>query len=345
MHSVSRGFPGLAAVLIPGLAAAAEGPGSYAAYQSSTYLRFLDPAASGAVVPHLNLSFGGAAGAAVMDTGSTGIAVSADAIPNRSALPSQGSASLTYSSSGRIMQGTWVVTPVTIAGADGASVTTSPIPVIAVTGIACLPAARNCTPQAHPAGVAMIGVGFGREYDHQASGTPDKNPFLHVAAEPGEAVRHGYVVTSEGVHVGLTAEDTAGGFSFVKLTADRQWHDWSGAPACITVGDAAPACGKLLVDTGVTGMFLTVPADRLGGGGGLAAGTRIGVRPGPESDASAAGYGFAVGDAADPLAPDRVTLSGIGTRPTFVNTGVHLLNGFDYLFDADGGWVGFRRKE
>jgi hypothetical protein len=29
-------------------------------------------------------------------------------------------------------------------------------------------------------------------------------------------------------------------------------------------------------------------------------------------------------------------------RPPFVNTSVNFLNGFDYLYDADGGFVGFR---
>ena len=49
-----------------------------------------------------------------MDTGSTGIVVSADKIPNIDRLPSLGPGRLTYSSSGRIMIGRWVVTPVTI---------------------------------------------------------------------------------------------------------------------------------------------------------------------------------------------------------------------------------------
>ncbi len=34
--------------------------------------------------------------------------------------------------------------------------------------------------------------------------------------------------------------------------------------------------------------------------------------------------------------------SSVGLRPPFVNTSVHFLNGFDYLYDADGGFVGFR---
>jgi hypothetical protein len=337
------GWLGPAALL---LAAAGQPPDSHAGYSASTYIRFLDPPARGsprATIPHLLLSFGGAPRAAVMDTGSTGIVVSADAIPDIASLPSRGPASLAYSSSGRIMRGTLVVTAVTIAGADGASITTAPIAVLAVTRMDCQRTARDCKPRARPPHVAMIGVGFGREHDHQSIGTPDKNPFLTVATTPQDRVRRGYVITAEGVHVGLTAEDTAGGFSFVKLMPDPRWPDWQAAPACITVGDTAPACGRLLADTGVSGMYLTVPADRLGASG-VANGTGIAIRLGPQNDPQALGYRFVVGDIANPLAPGKVTLSGIGLRSTFVNTGFHLLNGFDYLYDADGGRVGFRPK-
>ena len=55
-----------------------------------------------------------------------------------------------------------------------------------------------------------------------------------------------------------------------------------------------------------------------------------------------ASYSFRVGDCRDPLAPSRLTLVGHGDRPTFVNTSLHLFNGFDYLFDADKGVVGYR---
>jgi hypothetical protein len=77
---------------------------------------------------------------------------------------------------------------------------------------------------------------------------------------------------------------------------------------------------------------------------GTAPDTRLAIRLGPESDPQTVGYSFVVGDTANALAPSAVTLSGIGIRSTFVNTSFHLLNGFDYLFDADGGWVGFRPK-
>ena len=101
--------------------------------------------------PLLGLSFGGRQRRAVMDTGSTGIVVAASSIPDVDRLESRGPGTLTYTSSGRIMRGDWVVTPVTIAGANGASVTTAPIPVLAVRRIECLDNARNCTAEREPA--------------------------------------------------------------------------------------------------------------------------------------------------------------------------------------------------
>ena len=52
-------------------------------------------------------------------------------------------------------------------------------------------------------------------------------------------------------------------------------------------------------------------------------------------------YSFTVGESGNPLAPSALNLVS-RVRPPFVNTSVHFLNGFDYLYDADGGFVGFR---
>jgi hypothetical protein len=73
-------------------------------------------------VPRLRISFGERSYGVVMDTGSTGIVVSADKIPNINRLQSLGPGKLTYSSSGRIMVGQWVVTPMTITGGNGTRV-------------------------------------------------------------------------------------------------------------------------------------------------------------------------------------------------------------------------------
>src|SRR4029450_12764904 len=142
-------------------------------------------------------------------------------------LPSLGPGKLTYSSSGRIMTGRWVVTPITIAGADGASATTAPMPVLAVSRIECTATARRCMPNESPRGVSMLGIGFGRPSstelnDDQAQGRINKNAFLNIAAINGDGsnvapLRRGYIVTRQGVHIGLTADNTGGEFAYVKL--------------------------------------------------------------------------------------------------------------------------------
>jgi hypothetical protein len=315
------------------------------------FLRFFNRGEAGHLQnpPHLGLSFGGRQLRAVMDTGSTGIVVSASAIPNIDRLPNRGPGTLTYTSSGRIERGDWVVVRATIAGANGASVTTLPIPVLAVRSVACLDNARNCTVREDPRHVAMIGVGFGRRGNREGPHGPDINPLLNLPGSDRSGLRRGYIVSSAGVQIGLSAADPGDGYVTEQLTRDDAREDWSGAPACIAIDDRTPACGTALPDTGVAGMFLSLPASdeqAAGSGGGdrgLSPGTKVTILLAPEASASgAASYSFRIGDLSNPLAPARVTLVSRGDRPTFVNTGVHVLNGFDYLFDADKGVVGYR---
>ncbi|MFG1269653.1 hypothetical protein V5F40_17010 [Xanthobacter sp. DSM 14520] len=339
----------LAALLLPALAA-----GGAAAQQGLT-LPYLNAPPDGAPIrrpPTLGLSVGGEIHRAVMDTGSTGVVVSATSIAGFEALPQLGPGELTYSSSGRIMRGVYVETPVTLTGADGTSLTTRPIRVLAVTRIDCLKRARSCRPQEAPRRVAMLGIGFARSRDHQPGATPERNPFLNLPGmgTPGQpgALGRGYVVRRQSVTVGLSAGD-AQGFSQVKLTADPQTGDWAATPVCLSLAGRTPAaCGTLLMDTGVTTMFLSLPlaqTDGLAirsarGAPVVANGTRLAVSPGPGATAPA--YAFTVGDASDPVVPQAAMLVGRGRRPIFVNTTVRALNAFDYLFDADAGAVGFR---
>src|SRR5215475_2039174 len=121
-----------------------------------------------------------------------------------------------------------------------------------------------CTPNDAPHGISMMGIGFGRRHDHQAQSGPDKNPFLNIAHLNNDGanearMRRGYIVTRRGVHVGLTAANTQGDFSYVKLASAPDGRDWAATPGCISVNGTKPACGSLLMDTGVTVMYLTVP--------------------------------------------------------------------------------------
>src|SRR5262245_30940475 len=356
----NAGLPIAGALALLAAVSGAPGPAhaqpSPQAGKSRVYLRYLNAPQAGDDLrkpPHLTMSFGGRRVRAVMDTGSTGIVVSATSIPGIDQLPNRGPATLTYTSSGRIMQGDWGVTPVTIAGANGASVTTAPVLVLAVRTIRCTETARTCTPRDNPRGVAMIGIGFGRKHSPPAEDVPKKNPFLNVPGTGTDGVRRGYMVTRDGVQVGLTDANTKGDYVTVPLRRDEEFPDWISAPACISVDDRAPAaCGTVLPDTGVTRMFLALPPAQTDGRAlpagndqTLPPGTRITISlaPGAPKGGGSADYSFNVGDGANPLAPPRVTLVGRGERPTYVNTSVYLLNGFDYFYDADRGVVGYRR--
>jgi hypothetical protein len=48
-------------------------------------------------------------------------------------------------------------------------------------------------------------------------------------------------------------------------------------------------------------------------------------------------------DDASPVAPRSIHLR-VSRDRTFVNTSFRVLNAFDFLYDADGGYAGFRRR-
>jgi hypothetical protein len=179
----------------------------------------------------------------------------------------------------------------------------------------------------------------------------DKNPFLNLSGWRAGALHRGYLVTREGVEIGVPATGASAGFATVRLTRNEETGDWSAAPACIAIADHAPACGTVLPDTGLTPMFLALPPDQsegrelhAGADRTLLPGTKVTITlaPGTPAGNATAAYSFAIGDMTNPLAPRRVILVGRGDRPTYVNTGVHLLNGFDYFYDADQGLVGYQ---
>lgn len=321
-------------------ASAAEKP-DYRSAAGSVHLRYLN-AGEGDIraVPRIGLSFGERVMRAELDSGSTGVVVAAALIPGFDQLPVISDGRLTYTSSGRVMIGSWVTTPLSLVGEDGASVTTEPMPILAVTRVECLEQSRNCTPNDDPRDIAMVGIGFAREGDRQAESTPEKNPLLRVSA--GTA-RKGYVLRAEGIDVGIDEKVARGDFRFVKLERQEDLPDWKAVPACISVAGASPAaCGTMLVDTGVGDMFLTVPPSEAQPGP-LDDGTEIAVLLGDDS-ASEPLYSFTTGDGSQPMAPARVHLDVSDRKKPFVNTSFHFLNGFDVLFDAEGGWVGFKRR-
>lgn len=348
---------GLALGCAPAAAAASALEASAARETRGVTLTYLNAPAVGAPIRHpptLGLAVGsGEVHRAVMDTGSTGVVVSATSIQNLDELEVLGTGALTYTSSGRVMVGKYVRTAVTIIGANAVTITTRPIPVLAVERVECLATARHCLPQTNPRGIAMLGIGFDREDDRQRDATPDKNPFLNLPdmGVPGRRgpLGRGYVVRQREVEVGLPRDPLGARFRTIPLLPDARWADQKAPRACISVAQRRPpACGTLLLDTGVTAMYLSVPEEQSDGVEHvdthghpvLADGTEVEILPAPGNAAPA--YHFMVGAADDPLVPEEVVLVGSGRRPPFVNTTVRALNAYEYAYDADAEVVGFR---
>ncbi len=313
----------------------------YKSFEQTAYLRFLNVSDAGLRrSPALGLSFGELFHRATLDTGSTGVVVGATSIPDIDRLPKIADGELTYTSSGRVMRGRWVRTSLTIVGAGDNAVQTEAMPVLAVDRVDCLPRARDCNPDEDVSRIAMIGIGFAREGDRQSQSTPDKNPFLHIVSH-NDRRRHGYVLTSEGVHIGLSSANTAGQFFYVRLQRNAGGTDWSPVPMCISInGTMPPACGTLLVDSGVGAAFMTVPRSQAPEAE-LQPGDQVAVSI-PQQNGVVPLYGFKVGDGS-PMTPEKIHLRHSPGR-VFLNTSFHFLNGFDFLYDADGGYAGFRRR-
>ncbi len=330
-------------------------PPDYSAFNQSIRVPFsnkvdFDRLASMDVRVSIN---GGPALSVEVDTGSVGLIVGANQVPgiDRNAPPGH----MNYSSSGVELDGVWTPATVTFLdarGADGRPVQAR-LPVLAAERTVIHPGAVNgragkARPAAKPAAgkprvpvVHMLGIGFGRGED----GHPERNAFLNLVAMQAGTMRKGYTIARDGIHLGLTPADAGGGYLFEKL-AERPvspesaamrpgLKDWSTAPGSVTVGDAAPVRAGILMDTGVTNFMVEIPP--VTENKDVSADTPIAVDVLGDGRLT---YTFRAGDAADPMAPRRVTYTHNGGWT--VNTGLRALAGFDYLFDADAGYLALR---
>ena len=301
-------------------------------------------------VPQIRLKLKGAAPRRFgMDTGSTGIVVAADHYEPGPGDTNDGPGQLTYSSSGRVLHGTHYTTDVDILNNDDTPAATARVQVLRVERIACLRNARNCQPNEHPRGTAFMGIGFdrrGAQGGNQGVEAP-RNPFVNLTSLASGAstssIRPGYIVTRTGIHLGMTPELTRT-FAFVKLSSKNTnsiggLPQWNAAPLTVSV-DGQLGSGTSLPDTGINYMFLSPPTGTsLTRGERVPEGANIQIwLPGQDARA-AAFYQFTVGDRANPLQPQRVEV--VRDAGVFVNTGRMFFEGFDYLYDAVGGYVGY----
>lgn len=319
---------------------------SYAQYHESALLPYARPVN----FQHSNRTLtvraqinGGPVREFTVDTGSTGIVVGADDVPNIPANARPGT--MLYTSSGVKLLGVWGMAVVNFPDVQGGTVT-AVVPVLAVQKKVCTGHGVNaafCHPNDHPHPY-MMGVGFGRP-----EGTPELNPFLNLRQMTAGTMRRGYVIARNGITLGLTESTMGTGYVWQKLNPRSvpgktsapstptgvTLKDWVTTPGGFAVGGVGTFNGAVLMDTGLTNMILAAPSGP--SSGDLPAGTRVTIN----LLRGKVHYSFRVGDRANPQTPRRVSWVK-ATRGVFVNTGLRALAGYNYLFDDDGGWLALR---
>lgn len=311
--------------------------------------------------PKINLSFDGSDHYVpfTMDTGSVGLVASEDIFHPAPDAKNLGPGQQYYSSSGIIEEGTWWTSTVKIHDADGNLLATAEVPVLRVTSVKCKEHARSCRPEKHPKKIAMLGIGFGRENKQQPHKTPAYNAFLNLKSVRQDGVLkplpsdwcNGYLVTPNGIHLGLTAANTAHA-AFVKLIPWNEFStekvpEWHAAPMTIIVNGRS-GNGNVLMDTGVDTAYLTPPQgsplEKLiechGSSRAECApnGTVIHVYF-PNQSNPVAHYTFTIGKTGNPMQPSGVHV--VKDRSVFLNTSRHILGGINFLYDNTNGYVGY----
>jgi len=282
---------------------------------------------------HVSASLGGGSPHAfLVDTGSVGILVPRIALgPDYQNFDPSQDIEFQYISSGKVYWGQWVRVPVVLgvpADWDG----TGDYPIARIEVFAAdQPAEFN-------GGVLGIGFAIGG----MADGGPARNPLLHVKYQESR-LRHGYIISTQGIDVGLTPLKTEG-FALIALERDLSKGDWMQPNGSLSVTGGFNADLPLLMDTGIDEMILWTSATNappnLPGYSPFPPGITVTLSapPADEMAVPAIQYSFVTGDTSQPMAPSQVEWR-VGNG---INTGRNVLAGVDYLYDATAGRIGFR---
>ncbi len=296
----------------------------------------------------INIQIGTARmGAAIMDTGSSGIVVGSKHFDPTGLTPI-GPGSQAYDSSGVAHTGTYYNVSVDLYDAAGKTkVATTQVPVLYVSD----ESAQD---------VLYMGVGFDRTNGASVNPvqmTPSHNPLLNltwVKSGSVDLVRKGYVIRNGEVVLGIPNSDSTPNnqFAFVKLGRNPTDTDWGITSMTVKVtppegGDGSKATpGTILQDTGIDYMYVTpLPGSGMNTHNWARAGTKVDISfPG-----NFASYGISAvehpsatcpTDLAPSTTPCTVRPDNVASG-TYVNTGREFYAGFDYLYDAANGYVGY----
>ncbi|WP_453958957.1 autotransporter outer membrane beta-barrel domain-containing protein [Amorphus suaedae] len=316
-----------------------------------------------------------------MDTGSTGIVITADLISSNKAALTGSPGWAFYNSSGLLVTGVLTQATVTYRNTANNALVTASVPVLAVMHRHCLGVGGNSGNCSETGNIAMMGVGFGRNtlgadastiavnsMDFQTMTAAQKkslagqldnagvtplayNPLVNIDGGTS-TFNQGYIIRDGKIEVGLNASNTSN-FAYGKLqqTTDSQGTgNWTQAPMSVQVGANGPSSGVLLADTGVTDGFVHIPGAPQSGS--LADGTLVTVQV---LDAgSLVSYSFVVGNQCaqtpqpancNPQAPNGIIWVSGSETASFLNSSIYFYKGFDYLFDPTNGYLGVMNSQ
>jgi len=288
-----------------------------------------------------------------IDTGSLGVIVTKSSLVAGNNVHGPGARGQKfYDSSGYVFTGNYYLAPVSVQLQDGTFVQSNPIIILAVDGVHCQSGYKKC----HTSGKAdlhYLGVGF----DRNTTGTgdlfdsPSENAFLELTdSQNGLDINGGYILSSSGMTVGLTAENTSG-FNNVTLNPNPNVPgDWNPEPGCFSFPglDGAPKfCGNLLLDVGISEMFMDAayqnwPTGSYDPNHKVPDGVEMKIQAGPANN-PAMSYEFsAVQPPEQPTGPAPTYAQWINDSTIFVNTGRRPLLSFDYFYSGRCGVVGYK---
>jgi len=182
------------------------------------------------------------------------------------------------------------------------------------------------------------------------------NAFLNFDQMKTGSMRAGYTLGKSGVHVGLTEQTT--GFAYTNLTPSGLAQvpgsppDWQVPTGTIVYGGNTSVTGRILVDVGIGYAYLTLPE---GTTGNVTGGYTVNLLN------SNGAVSFEVNSHADnlinpssnpetgwntewsPFNPGPFSESQSPYGEQFLNTGRNVINGFDLVYDSEGGLFGLKQ--
>jgi hypothetical protein len=327
-------------------------------------------------IPLVNTTISGVKIEMPVDTGSTGILVGAPLLSDLD--PTAGTPAYYFFTSSKILyNGRLVTLTVTFHGSSG-SYAQARVPVFVVDKswecewynttkdtFACPLGPKGEEPKSRDTSkITYMGVGFGRNIpgSGKPGAVPAANPFLNIVSfngqhVPPDSMRAGWVISTKGVHIGLTPSNTRG-FNFTQLSPGVTYandpRDWSMIQTQLSVDGKEGGVGYGLVDTGVAQMYLRaledsdIPIVQIPDPNGekdklvdrVKPGTLITIGFPSLGSKQVAGRDLVVGEGAGGKAPSFIA-PGKQTPPPFVNTGRTFLYTHSIAFDAVSGRFGF----